>query len=63
MTTVDQIKRVYAEGRGAEVGAENPYRGHVFLASVWMSGYRKMLDDKIANSPAMQAYLREHSTY
>jgi hypothetical protein len=58
VTTVDEVKRVYAEGQAAEVGAENPYRGQIVLASVWMSGYRRMLDDAIANSPAMQAYLR-----
>lgn len=58
MTTVDEVKRVYAEGQAAEVGAENPYRGQIVLASVWMTGYRRMLDDKLANSPARQAYLR-----
>lgn len=60
MTSVDDVKRVYAEGRAAEVGSANPYRGQMVLASVWMSGYRKMLDDMLANSPARQAYLREH---
>jgi hypothetical protein len=61
VTTVEEIKRVYAEGRAAKIGAANPYRGQMVLASVWMSGYRKMLDDMLANSPARQAYLRRDS--
>jgi hypothetical protein len=57
VTTVDEAKRVYAEGQAAEIGADNPYRGQMVLASVWRAGYRKMLDDMLANSPARQAYL------
>jgi hypothetical protein len=60
VTTVAELKRVYAEGRAAKVGADNPYRGRMVLAAVWRAGYRDMLDDMIANSPARQAYLREH---
>jgi hypothetical protein len=59
VTTVDELKRVYAEGRTAEIGADNPYRGQMVLASVWLSGYRKMQEEMLANSPARQAYLRE----
>jgi hypothetical protein len=58
VTRVDELKRVHAEGRAAQVGASNPYRGRIVLAAVWMGGYRRMLDDMMANSPARQAYLR-----
>ncbi|MCV6981435.1 hypothetical protein H7I53_14515 [Mycolicibacterium pulveris] len=57
---MDEIKRVHAEGLAAAVGTPNPYRGRRSLAVAWMTGYRKMLDDMLANSPARQAYLREH---
>jgi hypothetical protein len=57
-TTVEEAKRVQAEGRAAELGAPNPYRGRIVLAAVWMGGYRRMLDDMLANSPARQAFLR-----
>jgi len=55
---VAELKRIYLEGQAAELGAANPYHGQTVLASVWRAGYRRMLDDAIANSPAMQAYLR-----
>ncbi len=57
-TRVEELKRVYAEGQAAGVGDENPYRGRMVLAAVWMGGYRRMLDDMLANSPARQAFLR-----
>lgn len=57
-TTVAELKSVHAEGRAAELGALNPYRGRVVLAAVWMGGYRRMLEDMMANSPARQAFLR-----
>jgi hypothetical protein len=57
-TTIAELKTVHAEGRAAEVGAPNPYRGRIVLAAVWMGGYRRMLDDMMAKSPARQAYLR-----
>jgi hypothetical protein len=60
--TVAELKRVHAEGRAAKVGAANPYRGRRVLAAVWRSGYRKMLDDMLAMSPARQAYLRHRNT-
>jgi hypothetical protein len=57
-TTVEELKRVHAEGRAAGVGAPNPYRGRRVLAAVWMGGYRRMLDGMLANSPARQPFLR-----
>ena len=57
-TTVAELKRVHAEGRAAPVGTSNPYRGRIVLAAVWMGGYRRMLDDMLAKSPARQAFLR-----
>jgi hypothetical protein len=60
MTTVEDVLRVHAEGRAAGVGAANPYAGQTMvLAAVWLHGYREMLDDMLANSPARQAWLRE----
>jgi hypothetical protein len=58
MTRVDELKLVYAEGRAADVGSPNPYRGQMVLAAVWLGDYRRMLDDMLANSPARQAFLR-----
>src|SRR4051812_48270027 len=58
MLRVAELKRVHAEGRAAKVGAANPYRGQIVNAAVWRGGYRRMLDDKLAKSPARQAYLR-----
>jgi hypothetical protein len=55
---VEELKRIHAEGRAAPVGASNPYHGQRVNAAIWRAGYRRMLDDAIANSPAMQAYLR-----
>jgi hypothetical protein len=55
---VAELKRVHAEGRSAELGAQNPYYGRIVLAAVWRAGYRRMLDDMLARSPARQAYLR-----
>lgn len=60
MTTVDEIRKAYAEGLANTPGAVNPYVGRIVLAASWRAGYRKMLDEKVANSPARQAYLREH---
>jgi hypothetical protein len=53
-----ELKRVHAEGRAAEVGASNPYRGQRVLAAVWMGGYRRKLDHMMAESPARQEYPR-----
>jgi hypothetical protein len=58
VTRVDELKRIHAEGRAADVGAPNPYRGQLVNAAVWRGGYRRMLDDMLAKSPARQAYLR-----
>jgi hypothetical protein len=55
---VAELKRAHAEGRAADIGDLNPYRGQIVSAAVWRAGYRRMLEDAIANSPAMQAYLR-----
>jgi hypothetical protein len=44
MSAVADLKRVYAEGLAASVGAANPYRGRMVLAAVWQHGYRRMLD-------------------
>jgi hypothetical protein len=54
---VAELKRIHAEGRSADLGARNPYRGRIVLAAVWMGGYRRMLDDMMANSPARRAWL------
>jgi hypothetical protein len=54
---VAEIKRAHVEGQAADVGAQNPYRGQIVLAAVWRAGYRRMLDDMLANSPARQAFL------
>ena len=43
MTQAEKFKRVYAEGRGAEVGEANPYRGQMVLAAVSLGGHRRML--------------------
>lgn len=59
-TTVAELKTAYAEGLAAKVGAENPYRSRMTLAAAWRTGYRKMLDEMLANSPARQAFLREN---
>jgi hypothetical protein len=53
---VDELKRVYAEGQAAGVGAVNPYRRQIVLAAVWRAGYRRMLDTMIANSPARRRW-------
>lgn len=55
---VAEIKRVHVEGQAAELGAPNPYNGQMVLAAVWLAGYRKMIEDKMASSRARQAYLR-----
>jgi hypothetical protein len=53
---VAELKRVYAEGLAAGVGAPNPYRGQRVNAAVWRGGYRRMLDEMIANSRARQRW-------
>jgi hypothetical protein len=58
MQRVAELKRIHVEGRDADVGAANPYRGQLVNAAVWRSGYRRMLDDMLANSPTRQAFLR-----
>lgn len=55
---VAELKRAHAEGRAADIGDLNPYRGQIVLAAVWRGGYRRMLDDMRANAPARQAFLR-----
>jgi hypothetical protein len=55
---VAELKGIYAEGLAANVGAANPYYGQRVNAAMWRAGYRRMLDEKMANSPARQAYLR-----
>jgi hypothetical protein len=61
VTRVDELKRVHAEGRAAELGAPNPYHGQIVLAAVWLGGYRRMLDVMIANSPARRQWVaRNH---
>ena len=55
---VAELKRIHAEGRAAGVGARNPYYGQRVNAAVWRGGYRRMLDELLANSPARQAFLR-----
>ena len=57
LTRVDELKRIYADGRAAELGAANPYRGRIVLAAVWMGGYRRMLDDRMAKSPARRRWV------
>lgn len=58
---VAELKRVHAEGRTADVGAANPYRGQRVNAAVWMGGYRRMLDDMIANSPVRRRWLASNT--
>jgi hypothetical protein len=43
VTHAEKFKRVYAEGRGAEVGEANSCRGQMVLAAVWLGGHRRML--------------------
>jgi hypothetical protein len=57
-TTVAELKRVRAEGQAADVGAGNPYYGRMVLAAVWRGGYRRMLYERLAKSPARQSFLR-----
>jgi hypothetical protein len=57
---VAEVKRIRAEGLATEVGAANPYRGRVVNSAIWRGGYRRMIHDKMASSPARQAYLRAH---
>jgi hypothetical protein len=54
---VQELKRVYTEGQAADVGASNPYYGQIVNAAVWRGGYRHMLDDMIANSPARRRWV------
>jgi hypothetical protein len=54
---VAELKRIYGEGRAADVGAPNPYRGQRVNAAVWRGGYRRMLDGMLASSPARQKFL------
>jgi hypothetical protein len=58
MSTVAELKHIYAEGLAANLSAANPYHGQIVLAAVWRSGYRRMLDNILAKSLAHQAYLR-----
>jgi hypothetical protein len=53
---VAELKRVHAEGGAARVGALNPYHGQIVLAAVWRGGYRRMLDELAANSPARRRW-------
>ncbi|WP_197748153.1 ribosome modulation factor [Mycolicibacterium helvum] len=46
------------EGRNAEIGAANPYRGRFALAACWQRGYMTMLTIRTAATPARQKYLR-----
>lgn len=58
---VAELKRIYAEGLAADVGTMNPYYGQMVNAAVWRGGYRRMLDDKLANSPARQQWLARYN--
>jgi hypothetical protein len=58
---VAEVQRIYAEGLAADVGAANPYYGQLVNAAVWRFGYRKMLDEKMANSPAERAWLARYN--
>jgi hypothetical protein len=53
---VAELKRAHAAGWAAEVGARNPYYGQIVLAAIWMGGYRRMLDETLANSPARRRW-------
>lgn len=57
-----EVRRIYAEGLAADVGVANPYYGQRVNATVWRAGYRRMLDEAIANGPAMRAYLQGRQT-
>jgi hypothetical protein len=57
VTRVDELKRVRGEGLAADVGAANPYYGQIVNAAVWRFGYRRMLDDKLAKSPAHRRWV------
>ncbi|PND55533.1 hypothetical protein CRM90_22550 [Mycobacterium sp. ENV421] len=53
---VVDVKRIYAEGLAASVGAANPYYGQRVNAAVWRGGYRRMLDAMLASSPARRGW-------
>jgi hypothetical protein len=57
---VAELNRVHAEGLAAGVGAVNPYRGQRVNAAVWRGGYRRMLDDMMANSPARRRWVARY---
>jgi hypothetical protein len=61
VTRVDELKRVHAEGRSARVGDANPYYGQIVLAAVWRGGYRRMLDDMLANSSARLQWIARNA--
>lgn len=50
MTRVNELKRIYTEGRAAGVGAPNPHYGQRVNAAMWRTGYRRMLDTTIASN-------------
>lgn len=57
--TVIEILNARRAGLAAPLGAANPYDGNTtpVLAQMWRAGYRQMLADRLATSPARQAYL------
>ncbi|WP_166436371.1 ribosome modulation factor [Tsukamurella asaccharolytica] len=59
--TVIEILNARRAGLVAEPGTSNPYDGNItpVLAQMWRAGYRQMLADRLATSPARQAYLSQ----
>lgn len=60
MTTKAELIEARQAGLAAEPGASNPYAGLELptLGLMWRHGYRQMLADRLATSPARQAYLQ-----
>jgi hypothetical protein len=56
--SVEEIRRVRAEGESAAVGEPNPYYGQLVLAAVWRHGYTAMMCRMIEELPSRQAFLR-----
>jgi hypothetical protein len=48
--------RAYWDGRNAEVGADNPYRGDMVCARLWRRGYTTSMEKRINGTRAMLRY-------
>ena len=58
MHTDAELRRALLDGRRAEPGSPNPYRGRGELAVAWRRGYRQMLTSRVQQSRQMVAYYR-----